>query len=150
VTAPSIRPYRAADLEPLVVLWNRTKRDAYPYLPAEQTRTVDEDRAFFTTSILTRCRVWVCEEGGTLLGFLAMTDGYVDRLYVAPEHQRRGVGTLLLGQAFREAPDTIDLHTHQANVAARTFYEKHGFVAVEFGVSPPPESAPDVRYRRGS
>jgi hypothetical protein len=26
-------------------------------------------------------------------------------------------------------------------------YEKHGFKAVKFGLSPPPESAPDVEYR---
>ena len=25
-------------------------------------------------------------------------------------------------------------------------FEKHGFVAVKFGISPPPESAPDVEY----
>lgn len=150
VAAWSVRPYRDDDLDPLVALWNRTKRDAYPYLPLEQTRTVDEDRAFLTSHVLPRCRVWVCEDvggdGATLLGFLAMTADYIDRLYVAPEHQRRGVGTLLLAQAFREAPGGLDLHTHVANVAARAFYERHGFRAVEFGTSPPPESMPDVRY----
>jgi len=31
--------------------------------------------------------------------------------------------------------------------AARAFYEKQGFVAVRFGQSLPPESAPDVEYR---
>jgi hypothetical protein len=29
---------------------------------------------------------------------------------------------------------------------ARSFYERRGFRAVQFGVSPPPESEPDVRY----
>jgi hypothetical protein len=32
-------------------------------------------------------------------------------------------------------------------MVARSFYEKQGFVAVYSGVSPPPESEPDVEYR---
>jgi len=43
-------------------------------------------------------------------------------------------------------PNGLELHTHQENRAARRLYEKHGFKAVKFGVSPPPESAPDVEY----
>ena len=30
--------------------------------------------------------------------------------------------------------------------ASRAFYEKYGFTAEKFGVSPPPESEPDVEY----
>jgi hypothetical protein len=30
---------------------------------------------------------------------------------------------------------------------ARSFYEKHGFFPVRFGISPPPESEPDVLSR---
>src|SRR5687767_7326134 len=44
------------------------------------------------------------------------------------------------------SPDGLALHTHQENHAARAFYEKHGFRAVKFGISPPPENAPDVEY----
>jgi ribosomal protein S18 acetylase RimI-like enzyme len=44
------------------------------------------------------------------------------------------------------SPDGLELHTHQENTKARRFYEKHGFEVVRFGVSPPPESAPDVEY----
>ncbi len=31
----------------VVELWHRTKEDAYPYLPLEQVRTLDEDSEFF-------------------------------------------------------------------------------------------------------
>ena len=43
-------------------------------------------------------------------------------------------------------PDGLELHTHQENVIACAFYEKHGFRAVKFGISPSPESVPDVEY----
>jgi ribosomal protein S18 acetylase RimI-like enzyme len=43
-------------------------------------------------------------------------------------------------------PKHIWLYTHAANKMARAFYEKNGFVAEKFGVSPEPESEPDVEY----
>jgi ribosomal protein S18 acetylase RimI-like enzyme len=38
------------------------------------------------------------------------------------------------------------LFTFQRNKAARSFYEKFGFRPVAFGISPAPESEPDVEY----
>ena len=81
-----------------------------------------------------------------MVAFLAMRSSYIDRLYVDPARQRRGWGTRLLEHARALSPRGLELHTHVENHVARALYEKHGFVAVRFGVSPPPESAPDVEY----
>ena len=67
-------------------------------------------------------------------------------LHVRPDRQRRGIGAALLQQAKALSPAGVQLHTHQQNTQARAFYEKHGFRAVAFGISPPPESEPDVEY----
>jgi ribosomal protein S18 acetylase RimI-like enzyme len=56
------------------------------------------------------------------------------------------VGTALLDKAKELTPAGLTLFTHQRNARARTFYERRGFRAVAFGVSPPPESEPDVKY----
>jgi hypothetical protein len=45
------------------------------------------------------------------------------------------------------SPGGLRLFTFQRNVPARSFYEKYGFRAVRFGVSPAPENEPDVEYR---
>ena len=84
---------------------------------------------------------------GRLVGFLAIQGRYVDRLYVLSTFQRAGIGTALLQHAMTLSPPGLELHTHQKNTTARTFYERHGFIAVRFGVSPPPESEPDVEYQ---
>lgn len=131
----------------VVALWHVTKREAYPYLPLEQTRTLDEDSAFFKGTLLRSCDIWVAEQEGQIVGFLAIRGSYIDRLYVLPNVQRSGVGAALLKNAKRLSPSGLELHTHQKNVAARAFYEQHGFAAINFGVSPPPESEPDVEYR---
>jgi GNAT superfamily N-acetyltransferase len=51
-------------------------------------------------------------------------------LYVAPEQQRTGVGSALLKSALdylSSAP--VQLWCAESNLTARTFYERHGFVA---------------------
>ena len=75
-----------------------------------------------------------------------MKGSYIDRLYVDPSEWRKGSGTRLLAFAKSVSSNGLELHTHQENRVARTFYEKHGFTAAKFGTSPPPESAPDVEY----
>jgi len=149
VTQPplEVRPMADVELDAVVELWHITKRAAYPYLPLEQTYTLADDNRFFRSHILPHCAVWVAAQGPVLLGFLAINGNYVDRLYVLPDHQRRGIGTALLAKARELSPDSLELATHQQNVQARAFYEKQGFRAVRFGVSPPPESAPDLTYR---
>ena len=130
----------------VVELWHDTKRHAYPYLPLEQRRTLLEDSDFFHQNLLPRFEIWVAEQQGRLAGFLAIRASYIDRLYVLPEVQRLGIGTALLRLAMSLSPDGLELHTHQKNLVARRFYERHGFRAIRFGVSPPPENEPDVEY----
>jgi ribosomal protein S18 acetylase RimI-like enzyme len=65
---------------------------------------------------------------------------------VDPRQWHKGWGTQLVNFAKQLSPSGLELHTHQANAAARAFYERHGFQAVTFDISPPPESAPDVEY----
>jgi GNAT superfamily N-acetyltransferase len=130
----------------VVELWHTTKKDAYLYLPLEQERTLEEDSRFFHEKLLGRCDIWVAEEKGRLLGFLAIQGSYVDRLYVLPNAQRIGIGASLMKRAMELSPTGLELHTHQRNHVAREFYEKLGFTAVRFGVSPGPENEPDVEY----
>src|SRR5206468_2864242 len=105
-----------------------------------------QNERFLRERIVPVCDIWVAEVHGSTLAFLAMKGSYIDRLYVHPSHQRSGIGGLLLLKAKAVSPGGLELHTHQQNVSARAFYEKHGFVAVKFGISPPPESEPDVEY----
>jgi ribosomal protein S18 acetylase RimI-like enzyme len=145
-TGFEIRPLQGEEVDEVVHLWHVTKRDAYPYLPLEQARTLDEDAGFFRDVILPRSSVWVAHDGAVIIGFMALEGSYIDRLYIHPRHQRHGVGTALMRKAMELSPEGLQLHTHVKNVQARTFYERHRFRTVKFGISPPPESEPDVEY----
>lgn len=77
---------------------------------------------------------------------MAIAGDFVGHLDVAPEHQRRGLGAALLAHARTLSPAGLRLFTLQFNANACAFYEKHGFVVARVGVSPPPESEPDVEH----
>ncbi len=72
---------------------------------------------------------------------------WIRQLAVFPGYRRQGVGTALLRKAQDRSPAELRLFTFQRNAPARAFYERHGFSAVAFGVSPAPELEPDVEYR---
>ena len=61
-------------------------------------------------------------------------------------HPRRYPEEALIEFARTLSPKRLWLYTFQINTIGRTFYEKNGFVAKKFGISPAPESEPDVLY----
>lgn len=141
-----IRKIHGLEMNDVAALWHFTKKKAYPYLPLEQRRTLEEDVMFFRENIFPRCEIWAADIAGRIAGFLAMRRTYVDRLYVSPDSQKCGIGGKLIQHAKELSPGGLELHTHRKNEPAWQFYEKHGFLAMHFGTSPPPESAPDVEF----
>ena len=130
----------------MVEVWHRAGVAAYTYLPTWQAFTLEQAREVFGRVILPNCAIWVATLDERVVAYLAMRGTYIDRLYVDPPEWRKGWGTQLVTVAKQVSPSELELHTHQENVAARALYERHGFTAVKFSVSPPPESAPDVNY----
>jgi len=137
---------RPGELDFVIRLWHATSADTYGFIGIERDRTFEDRRGYFTNHIAPRCDLWVADAQGLLAGFLAVQGSYVDRLYVHPDRQRQGVGAALLARARELSPEGLELHTHQRNEKACAFYEKHGFLAVRYGLSPPPENEPDVEY----
>lgn len=88
-------------------------------------------------------QVWVAEDGGRLLGFVAWSGPDLHALYVLPDAAGRGVGSRLL----TEAAGATSLWVLEDNHAARDFYERRGWAPdgtakTVFGVR-------ELRYRRG-
>ena len=146
-TTIHIRRYHPEDLAQTVSIWRASKRDAFPYVEAQQHYTLAEDTAYFRDVVAVACVVWLAEVEGRLAGLLAIKDSYIDQLFVAVEQQRQGIGTALLQKAREQSPGGLRLYTFQKNAKARAFYEKHGFRAIRFGHSPAPENEPDIEYQ---
>jgi ribosomal protein S18 acetylase RimI-like enzyme len=142
----SIRPFEPDDEAAVAGVWHRAGQAAYTYLTTWQALTLDHARKVFREVIVPKCDLWVGTSNGRVVAYLAMNGPCIDRLYVDPDQWRKGWGTRLVALAKTLSPDGLTLQTHQANLAARELYEKHGFKPVKYGTSPPPESAPDVEY----
>jgi ribosomal protein S18 acetylase RimI-like enzyme len=143
----ALRDYAEEDFETLAARWHETNLVSYPYNEEQQKHTLADARRFFRNHVLATCQVLVAERSGQLVGMLALQVPWIRHFAIFPEHQRQGVGTALLRCARELSGAELRLYTFQRNTPARAFYEKHGFDAVAFGVSPAPESEPDVEYR---
>jgi GNAT superfamily N-acetyltransferase len=109
--------------------------------------TDDEVRGWIRDDLIPNDEVWVADDHGRVVALLALTPGWLEQLYVAPDRLREGIGSRLVDVAKTRQPDGLQLWTFQVNERARGFYERQGFVAVELtDGAGNEERQPDVRY----
>jgi ribosomal protein S18 acetylase RimI-like enzyme len=142
----NIRLYQPEDFDAVTLIWWRALEDAFPEFQRTKGHTFEENRVHFCDMILRDNQVWVAVFDGTVAGFMAINGTYIDQLYIDPDFQHRGIGQAFLAHAHNLSPEFLHLNTFQSNTRGRAFYEKNGFRAVKFGISPPPENEPDVEY----
>ena len=140
-----VRPARPADASAVADVWLRSFDAA---LPTVQRAHPDDDvRGWIRDVLVPRPDTWVAEVDGVVVGVLALSEGWLDQLYLDPHWRGRGIGDRLVELAKERQPAGLQLWTFQVNGPAQRFYERHGFVAVErTDGATNQEREPDVRY----
>jgi ribosomal protein S18 acetylase RimI-like enzyme len=140
VTAPEIRPATPADVPALrdvgVRAWQAAFAGVLP--PAEVGSGIAEFFNEYSLGAAVRSgRMLVAERDGSVAGLLehdrpAPERAVIWKVYVAPEHQRAGVGRALVAAflAGVDAPEVMVEHDARAG-AAGAFFERLGFEAFE-------------------
>lgn len=141
-----IRPYKLEDFSAVTILWRRAREQAFPDFQRRKGHTIGEDQVYFRDVILVNNDIWILDVDGIPRAFMAIAGDLIDQFYVDPDHQRLGLGKKLLDYAKSLSPEHLRLFTLQINSNGRAFYEKNGFLVVKLGISPAPESEPDVEY----
>ncbi len=76
---------------------------------------------------------YVVEQAQAIVGFADLTrDGYLDRLFVSADHQRRGIASMLLDAIELAAMEhsVSRIHT-QASITAKPFFSSRGYVVIK-------------------
>jgi len=145
----TLRPATAADAPRVASLLIDTRSAFMPYAPSAHTD--GELREWVASHLVPSGGVTVVELRGQVVAVMATANvealSWVTQMAVDPALVGRGIGSLLLAHAMRTLPLPIRLYTFQANVGARRFYERHGFVPVELTDGQANEEhCPDVLY----
>ena len=141
----AVRDALPDDTAAIAAVHDGARRTAMPWL---QVRHTDADtRRWIADTILPGFRVRVAEREGQVVGYAALTPGFLEALYIMPASQGHGIGSRLLDEAKAGSATQLRLYTFQRNTRARQFYEARGFRAVSFGDGTGNEEGePDVLY----
>ena len=140
-----VRPATAADAAHVADIDLAARAEALPTV--RWAHTPDEVRAWIANVMLPGGEVWVAEEAGVVLGYLAMEVDLVGQLYVRPGYWRCGIGSVLLRHAKQLRPKGLRLWCFQVNARARAFYAAHGFTVVRCtDGSANEEQEPDILF----
>ena len=88
----------------------------------------EDDVRRFHGRLIAGSTVQVAEQDGIPVGYAAVHDGWLDQMYVAPAHHRRGIGRALLAWARRSGDLRLYVFAHNAQAIA--FYRAHGAVQI--------------------
>jgi putative acetyltransferase len=124
--AARLRPYRDADEDAAIALWQRTWQLAYPGI--DFAARVAWWRQRWRDELVPAAQVVVAETDAALVGFVTIdAAGYLDQLVVGPEAWGGVVAAQLMDEAKRLSPAGITLLVNADNARAIGFYRKHGF-----------------------
>ena len=145
----TLRPATAADAPRVAGLLIDTRSAFMPYAPSAHTE--EELRDWVASQLVPSGGVTVAELDNTVVAIMATEQSkehsWVTQMAVDPELVSQGIGSALLAHAIRTLAPPIRIYTFQANVEARRFYERHGFVAIELTDGQGnEEKCPDVLY----
>lgn len=134
--APRIRPWRPEDLDDCLAVFYAAVHESCTrdYTPAQLDAwaPATPDREAWAASFAThRAFVAACENVDRPVGFADIDNaGHIDRLFVRPAHQRRGVASALLATLEHVAPGPLRALSVDASITARPFFERHGYHVV--------------------
>jgi GNAT superfamily N-acetyltransferase len=142
----TVRPAAGADADAVADLYTAARAHAVPQMPPA-LHTNAEDRAYVARRMTEDdVTVWIAERDGDLLAFATCTPTFLDALYVRPDLQGEGLGSLLLDVVEATHPDGYELWVFESNLGARRLYERRGLVEVErTDGSDNEEKSPDIR-----
>lgn len=120
-----IRAFREEDTEAVIRIWLEASILSHSFIDkAYWEEKADAMRTLYLP--LSEVVVDEDKDTGEVIAFIAFVEDYLAALFVAPAHQKKGVGSRLLALA-KKMRDTLELSVYAENERAVAFYRKNGF-----------------------
>lgn len=131
-----IRQAAEYDLQELEELFLMTRRATFNTRPPEMFKLADYKESVEGEE------VWVVEHNQILVGFISFwrPKRFIHNLFVHPNWQKQGFGSMLLKQAEECLRLPLSLRVEMDNLGVCAFYEKNGFEYIST------HPAPEDRY----
>jgi GNAT superfamily N-acetyltransferase len=144
-----LRSAQAKDAADIARVLRASRLRFLPY--AAPVHSEAEDLEWVRDSLIPSGGVTIAIVDNSIVGVLAVSRAeganWIDQLYIRPEYSGCGVGSQLLKVALSSLHRPIRLYTFQRNRRARGFYERFGFLPIEWSDgSNNEEGCPDVLY----
>jgi GNAT superfamily N-acetyltransferase len=133
-TPGTVRPCRDDERPAILAIVNAAAEAYRGVIPADRWHEPYMPAGELDAEIAAGVRFWGYEDGGALLGVMGVQRvrdvELIRHAYVAPDAQRRGVGSALLDSLVGAATRPLLVGTWAAATWAVRFYERHGFALV--------------------
>lgn len=118
-----IELFTEKDYTEIICVWEKSVRASHHFLSESD---IDEIRSKMPSHYLPNVTLFVVrDEDNAIAGFIGLSDDMIEMLFIAPEYQGSGIGTLFVKFALDKGIDKVDVN--EQNVRAFEFYRKHGF-----------------------
>lgn len=104
-------------------IWLETSLTAHSFIPDSYWK---ENKVLMEEKYLPHSEVYVVEEKGIVLGFIALIENHIASIFIKEKQQGRGIGSLLLNYV-KEINSELTLNVYQKNKKSVNFYKAKGF-----------------------
>ena len=117
-------------------VWNDTYKDIIPQKVIEEITSSWHSIENLKNQIIDKNTIFkIAEENKKIVGLLTAKNSnnkyYLSRLYVLPNHQRKGIGKELLNNLIiSNNVKEIELEVEEENKKGLEFYKKEGFIII--------------------
>lgn len=122
----SIRAAIDTDYSALLEIWRRSVEATHEFLTPADVDAIEQDVATYLPQM---SDLRVAEEGGQLIGFIAIENDTVEMLFVDALAQGRGIGSALLASVVT-GRESIRVDVNEQNPSGRNFYAAKGFTEI--------------------
>ena len=118
-----IRDYRTLDIDKVLSIWLSASIKAHDFIESSFWKSkISEMHDIYIPASQT----FVYEDDGEVVGFYSLYENNLAAIFVAPDLQGKGIGSILLNDA-KSKKERLRLTVYKENTSSIKFYEKNGF-----------------------